>query len=249
MLPRKYEIRHQHTPVGRLHVTATGTRPGVTTVLDKGGPVQPWLAEWKARIGEDEAERIRLDATDRGSALHAAIETHLTGEPQLIPPERFAFGPPDPDRIAAMFEKVRPALDHITTTLGVELNAEWFSPDVPLVGNGFAGSIDCIGRVDFGDGRGPVAAILDWKSSAKTKRLDRIGNYRMQVAAYRTAFQATYPELEEPLDDAVIVIVPESGGLQIVHIEGPELRLEELAFAKRLEAFYNSPEWMEFCPW
>jgi genome maintenance exonuclease 1 len=240
VLPRKYEVEHLYDDrCGRLHVTATGTRPGVTTVLDKGGPEQPWLQAWKDRIGEAEAERIRLDATDRGTALHALIEANLTGQPVFIDPERYAFGEPDRQRIAAMFDKVRPALEAIDTPLGVELNCEWFIDNTVGIGQGFAGSIDCVATVDFEDGRGPVPVILDWKTAAKAKRLDRLDNYRMQVAAYRTAFQHTYPEFDQPVEDAVICIVPERGNLQIIHIEAPEFRSLEMSFASRLETYHQ----------
>ena len=240
MLPRKYEVEHLYDPeCGRLHITPTGTRPGVTTVLDKGGPEQPWLQAWKERVGEAEAERIRLDATDRGTALHALIESNLTGEPVFVDPERYAFGEPDRERIAGMFEKVRPALEAIHTPLGVELNAEWFMPGKCGIGLGFAGSIDCIATLDFEDGRGAVPAIVDWKTAAKAKRLDRLDNYRMQVAAYRTAFTHTYPEFDRPLEDAVICIIPERGDLQLVHIEGPEFRALEMEFAQRLQTYHQ----------
>lgn len=249
MLPRKYEVEHVHHPeIGRLHKTPTGLRPGVTTVLDKGGPDQPWLAEWRARVGEAEAERIRLDATDRGTALHALIESNITGTPVIVPPERYAFGEPDRNRIARMFEKVQPALDNLHTVLGVELDCEWFDPHFRMgpPGNGFAGSIDCVATIDFDDGRGPVTTIVDWKTAAKTKRLDRLENYRMQVAAYRVALQATYPELDTPIDDAVICIVPESGPLQIIHLEAQELRLEEMSFFGRLETYYQRHDHRDF---
>ena len=244
MLHRNYEVEHLHHPTaGRLHITPTGTRPGVTTVLDKGGPDQPWLADWRARVGEAEAERIRLDATDRGTALHALIEANLTGTPVIVPPERYAFGEPDRQRIAGMFEKVRPALDAVDTLLGVELDCEWHATKgLHSVFNGFAGSVDCVATIDFDDGRGPVTTVVDWKTAAKTKRLDRVENYRMQVAAYRVALMHSYPELAGTIDDAVICIVPESGALQIIHIEAQELRLEEMGFFSRLEAYYRRPD-------
>ena len=250
MLQRNYEVEHLHHPTaGRLHITPTGTRPGVTTVLDLGGPEQPWLAEWRARVGEAEAERIRLDATDRGTALHALIEANLTREAVIVPDEAYALGTPNRDRIAGMFEKVRPALEAIDTVLGVELHCEWFSTSGRIKPwNGFAGSVDCIATIDFDDGRGPVTTVVDWKSSKRPKRLDRIENYRMQVAAYRVALMHTYPELNGTIDDAVICIVPEKGPLQIIHIEAQELRLEEMGFFSRLEAYYNRFDVSLFLP-
>lgn len=252
MLKPAYEMRHLHRKShGRIHHIQQGRqwfyRPGVTTVLDKGGPEQPWLEAWRQRIGEAEAERIRLDATDRGTAVHALIESTLTGEPVIIPDESYALGPPDRNRIAGMFEKIAPVLEHdIHEVLGVELVAQWFDPSggAGNISNGFAGSIDCIAKVDFEDGRGPVTTLLDWKTAAKPKRDDRIGNYRMQLAAYRAAAQASYPTLET-INDAVIVIIPERGDLQLVHIPEDEFGTLELDFLDRLQAYYDRLGWPE----
>ena len=129
MLRPAYRMDHIHSDTpGRIHQIDLGEqlayRPGVTTVLDKGGPEQPWLAEWKARKGEAEAERIRLDATDRGTAVHALIEANLLREPVIVPDETYALGVPDRDRIAGMFEKISPVLEEdIVDVIGVELVA------------------------------------------------------------------------------------------------------------------------------
>lgn len=245
-------MTHIHDDVlGRIHQIDLGEqlayRPGVTTVLDKGGPEQPWLQQWRERVGEAEAERIRLDATDRGTALHALIEANLLKEPVIIPDEAYALGVPDRDRIAGMFAKVADVLEHdIHDVLGVELVAQWYDPNnrSGAISNGFAGSIDCIATVDFEDGRGPVPTLLDWKTAAKRKRDDRIGNYRMQLAAYRAAVQATYPTIGN-VDDAVIVIIPERGDLQLVHIPQDEFCTLEMDFLDRLETYYTRLGWPE----
>lgn len=248
MLPRLYEIEHLHGPAGRLHKTRSGIRPGVTTVISKGGPPQPWLNSWIERVGEEEAARIRDDACDRGTALHARIESRLTGEPVIVPESDYARGVPDEARIDRLFDVIEPALDAIDTVLGCEINVEWqdASGRLGAISNGFAGSVDCIAKVDFEDGRGAVPAILDWKTSAKPKRLDRIENYRIQVIAYRLAALATYPELNEMggISDCVICIACERGGLQIIHVGSDEFRLLEMEFHGRLQRFYEN-HWQE----
>ena len=204
----------------------------------------PWLAAWKEKVGEEEAERIRLDATDRGTCLHALIESRLTGEPVIVPEEAYDLGVPDPDRIAGMFEKVEPVLDSIVETLGVELVAQWWDPtgSAGIVSNGFAGSIDCLALLDFEDGRGPVPAVVDWKTSKRPKPEQRLGNYRMQVTAYRAALLATYPDIGE-INDAVICIVPEQGAVQLIHIPEEEFHPLELEFMECLESFYTRLGW------
>lgn len=248
MLEPAYKLSHiPSTTHGRLHLITEGDswddihlRPGVTTVLDRGGPEMPWLKAWKERVGEQEAERIRLDATDRGTALHALIESNLTGEAVIIPDEAYALGQPNRDRIASMFSKIQPVLENdIEEVVGVELPAQWSDPSgrCGLISNGFAGSIDCIARVEG------QLALLDWKTAAKQKRLDRIENYRIQVAgAYRAAFEYTYPQAG-PIEACYIVIIPERGELQIVHIPLEEFETEQLSFLDRLETYYDQLGW------
>ena len=56
-----------------------GTRlPSVTTVLAQTKN-QQFLKDWKARIGEHEAERIKNLSSRRGTAMHKFLENHITG--------------------------------------------------------------------------------------------------------------------------------------------------------------------------
>lgn len=203
----------------------------------------PWLKDWQQRVGEVEAARIRDDACDRGTALHARIESTLTGEEVHVPVGDYAIGVPDTARIDALYSTMEPVLDSIDTVLGCEINCEWFDPSGRLgaISNGYAGSVDCLALVDFEDGRGPVPSVLDWKTSTKTKRTDRLDNYKLQVCAYRLAALATYPELQEMggISDLVICIACERGGLQMVHIGAEEFRGLEMEFHSRLVAFYD----------
>ena len=56
-----------------------GTRlPSVTTILGKTKN-QEFLKEWKAKVGEQEAERIKNVSSSRGTAMHKFLEHHITG--------------------------------------------------------------------------------------------------------------------------------------------------------------------------
>lgn len=227
----------------RFHRTGTGVRPGVTTVLGNTED-RSWMDAWIARVGADEAERIRLTATDRGSLVHAMIEAELTGEPLERP--KFALGEPDPEAVASVFSKFKPVRRSIDEVIAIELDVEWFEEgaDPDSAGNGYGGSIDCLAVVHGS----PM--ILDWKTSAKQKRLEGDGagnggidNYRQQIAAYRRALHHTYPDLWDKyggFDYAAIVILPVSGALQVVEMEPGEIAAEEVEFFSRLGEFYES---------
>lgn len=233
-----YSLTHEFSGNGRWHRTGSGLRPGVTTVLSATNSTQKlkMLADWQARVGEAEAERIRVSATDRGSHLHHLIEAELTGEPFVVP--KYDLGPPDPAEIDKLWRKAKDVLNEIDHIYGVELPAEWFieGADPLSIENGFGGSIDCVARVHG------VNTLIDWKSSARQKRLDHYDNYRQQLAAYRTAFNRSYPCFEAehgPIEMTAIVIIPVNGPTQVVEMELPEILQEENLFGQRLGRFYQ----------
>ena len=56
-----------------------GTRlPSVTTILGATKD-QQFLKDWKAKVGEQEAERIKNLSSKRGTSMHKFLENHITG--------------------------------------------------------------------------------------------------------------------------------------------------------------------------
>ena len=55
-----------------------GTRlPSVTTILGRTKN-QQFLKDWKAKVGEQEADRIKNLSSRRGTAMHKFLENHIT---------------------------------------------------------------------------------------------------------------------------------------------------------------------------
>ena len=52
--------------------------PSVTTILGRTKN-QQFLKDWKAKVGEAEAERIKNLSSKRGTAMHKFLENHITG--------------------------------------------------------------------------------------------------------------------------------------------------------------------------
>ena len=52
--------------------------PSVTTILGRTKD-QQFLKDWKAKVGEQEAERIKNVSSSRGTAMHKFLENHITG--------------------------------------------------------------------------------------------------------------------------------------------------------------------------
>ena len=66
----------------RVYETPSGTTPSVTTILSKTKD-QTGLNAWKARVGEQEAQRIVTEAAGVGTALHNNLEKFLAGEKRV----------------------------------------------------------------------------------------------------------------------------------------------------------------------
>ena len=82
-------IKHnaKYTYVSASRIEDQGTRlydvngsrlPSVTTILG-ATKNQQFLKEWKAKVGEQEAERIKNVSSSRGTAMHKFLEKYITG--------------------------------------------------------------------------------------------------------------------------------------------------------------------------
>ena len=64
---------------GRRYVTLDGNSyPSVTTVL--GIMNEDKIRAWKERVGEEKANKIGLQAANRGTAVHNIIEKYINNE-------------------------------------------------------------------------------------------------------------------------------------------------------------------------
>ncbi|MDA7851553.1 preprotein translocase subunit TatA, partial [Gammaproteobacteria bacterium] len=54
--------------------------PSVTTVLGNTSTKSDGIAQWRNRVGEEEAERVIKQSTDIGTAVHESIEKYLNGD-------------------------------------------------------------------------------------------------------------------------------------------------------------------------
>lgn len=144
------------TPSGRAY-------PSVTTVTSlhsaKG------IAEWRRRVGNEEANRVSARASARGTRVHTLCEHYLLGNN------------PEPDIFdAEIFNSMKLWLDDIDNIHCLE---------TPLYSDFLqvAGTVDCIAEF-----QGKLS-VIDFKTANKPKDREDIYNYFMQTAAYAVAFE------------------------------------------------------------
>lgn len=148
----------------RVYKTPSGKAyPSVTTVTSlhsaKG------IAEWRRRVGEEEANRVSARASARGTRIHTLCEHYLLGKN------------PEPDIFdAEIFNSMKYWLQDIDNIHCLE---------TPLYSDFLqvAGTVDCIAEF-----QGKLS-VIDFKTSSKPKDRDDIYNYFMQTAAYAVAFE------------------------------------------------------------
>lgn len=175
-------VRHYKTP--------NGTYPSITTVL--GSRDNSWLDEWKARVGEKEANRISSTSKGRGTNLHKMCEDYLNNSPQSckMPDAR------------EMFISLKPILNRINNIHFQE--ACLYSDKLKV-----AGTVDCIAEFDG------VLSIIDFKNSRRPKTLDKIEDYLIQETFYSLA----YYELSSLYVPQIVTIIAVEDNVPQVFIE------------------------------
>ena len=161
----------------RLYATPDGKRlPSVTTILDRTKPEESRraLAEWKRRVGTEQAQKITTEAANRGTRMHTYLEHYVkTGELKPAGTNPFAW----PSHQMAMT-----VIDQ-----GLKNVSEFWGVEIPLYfPNLYAGTSDGAG-IHLGE-----EAILDYKQTNKPKREEWIDDYKLQLVAYALAHNELY---------------------------------------------------------
>ena len=205
---------------GSRHYNLDGSNlPSVTSVLkatqseeDKAG-----LAAWKERVGHKEAERIRNEASNRGSSMHSYIEQFLLGKFNL-------------DLLDEDNQSKKMAVEIIDNGLNNKLSEIWGSEATLYYPGKYAGTADCIGVYEGKE------TIIDFKQSNKPKREEYIEDYYLQIGAYSLAHNTVY---NSRITQGVILLCTVDRLFQHFKIEGNELINYQNNFLKKVEQFYN----------
>ena len=173
----------------RLYQTPEGNKyPSVTTVT--GLLNKEHIKLWRARVGEQEANKITAQATKRGTKMHDIFEKYLRQEEEII------F-----DNILQeqMFNSALPLLDEIQP---IALEAPLYSDTLKMTGR-----VDCVGLFE------DKLTIIDFKTSSKWKEEYMAKPWFIQMTAYAMMVEEmTGYEVEEIL--AIVVVEGQTGGVQ-----------------------------------
>ena len=191
----------------------------MTTILSatKSEEDKAAIFAWKQRVGSVEAERIKKEASVRGSSMHSYIEQFLYGKlnQELLE---------DNNKSKKMAEEI------IDNGLKNKLLEIWGSEATIYYPGKYAGTADCIGVYEGKE------SILDFKQSNKPKKEEYIEDYFLQIGAYSLAHNTVY---NSNITQGVILLCTVDRLFQDFKIEGNELINFQNKFLERVEKFYH----------
>ena len=193
--------------------------PSVTTILSatQSSEKRESLARWQAKVGKNEAERVKNVAGKRGTAMHQYLE-YMVAEKNLL------------DLTEEGVEAQRMA--EVVRDKGFnDLEEIWGSEVVLSYPGLYAGQTDLCGIYQ---GR---ESIIDFKQSNKPKREEYIGDYYLQLVAYATAHDQVYGT---QIEQGVILMCTPDLFFQKFVINGAKFRQHKWEWLKRVDAFYSS---------
>ena len=144
---------------------------------------------WRARVGNEEADKVTKAATSRGTDMHTLTENYLLNEelPTVQPLSEM------------LFKQSKPKLDLID-------NIHVIEKPLYSLRLGVAGTVDCIAEYEG------ELAVIDFKTSKKPKPRKWIDHYFVQCAAYACML---YEMKEIPVKKFVIIMSCENGEVKV----------------------------------
>ena len=193
--------------------------PSVTTILSitKSDEEKAALANWRERVGFKEANRIKTEASSRGTSMHSYIEDYLRGR---INESFFESNEQYKNMAKEIIEKgIDSKLDEI---YGIEETL--YYPEQ------YAGTADLIGVYQGND------VVIDFKQSNKPKKTDYIQDYFLQLGAYTLAHDVVHGT---KMKAGIILLCTKDVLFQEFKIEGAELEMYQNLFLGRVKKFYE----------
>jgi len=196
--------------------------PSVTTILSatQSEEKKKSLADWRARMGAQSADRIRDISAMRGTAMHKFLECYIDGS-----------GHKDLTSIGKEAEPMAKKI--IESGLG-DLEEVW-GQEVTLYYPGlYAGATDIVGIYEG------KPAIIDFKQTNKPKKREWISDYFCQLGAYCMAHNYVYGT---KIQSGVILMCSKDLLFQKFEVAGRDFVRHQHDFLRKIDQYYkNVPE-------
>ena len=193
--------------------------PSVTTILQatQSEEKRKKLAEWRSRLGNQYADRVKDLSAMRGTSMHTYLEGYITDQRHL---DLTALGQ-EAGRMADVV--IRSGLGDLEEVWGTEVTL--YYPGL------YAGATDVAGIYD---GR---ESIIDFKQTNKPKRREWIEDYFIQLAAYAMAHNHVY---DTHIQQGVILMCSKDGFFQKFVVSDKEFKDYKYAFLKKVDYYHEN---------
>jgi genome maintenance exonuclease 1 len=189
--------------------------PSVTTILGRTKN-QQFLKDWKEKVGEQEAERIKNLSSRRGTSMHKFLESYITGVGY--------------DDLTELGQKAKPMAEKIIE-IGLAPVEEYYGSEVTLYYPGlYAGSTDLVCIHNGKD------TIIDFKQANRPKKEEWIEDYYLQIAAYAMAHDYVH---KSQIEQGIIMVCTPDLYYQEFKVNGAKLRQWKHKFLKRLDMYHD----------
>ena len=192
--------------------------PSVTSILKatQSDEKRQKLAQWQARVGVDEATRIRDQAASRGTNMHLHLEKFILGQGHLDLTEE---------------GKTAKSMAQTVIDKGLcDLQEIWGSEVTLWYPGLYAGATDLVGTFDYED------SIIDFKQSTKPKRKEWLEDYLLQLAAYAMAHNQVYGT---EITQGVILMCTPDNYFQKFQVKGQEFISYQHKFLEKVDLYYK----------
>ena len=189
------DIKAQTIDGSRVYVVDGNNYPSISTICSFRK--RKSIAEWRARVGEQEATKISTRAASAGTSLHSIVEDYLNNNLDL---DKYK----DKFLPLLLFKQAKSMLNRINNI---------HFQEAPLYSHefGIAGRVDCIAEFDG------KLSVIDFKTSAKEKKESWIESYFVQ----ETGYAKMYEERSGIKVDQIVTLITCQNGFTQVFIKDP----------------------------
>ena len=193
--------------------------PSVTTILSatQSDEKKKSLADWRARMGPQYADRVRDIAAMRGTAMHRYLEAFIDGS-----------GHKD---LTSIGKEAEPMAKRIIESGLGDLEEVW-GQEVTLYYPGlYAGATDIVGIYEG------QPAIIDFKQTNKAKKREWISDYFCQLGAYCMAHNYVYGT---KIQSGIILMCSKDLLFQKFEVSGREFVRHQHDFLRKTDQYYKN---------
>lgn len=180
----------------RVYAVGENFYPSISTICSYRK--RKSIAEWRKRVGEEEANKISTRAASAGTTLHSIVEDYLNNNLDL---DKYK----DKFLPVLLFKQAKQMLSRIDNIHFQE--APLYSHEL-----GIAGRVDCIAEFDG------KLSVIDFKTSSKEKKESWIENYFVQ----ETGYAKMYEERSGIKVEQIVTLITCQNGFTQVFIKNPE---------------------------